>query len=106
LLEELLGPGATRRVRRLGPTAPAWANARFLRTIAGSPAPDRRRHLLAWVFATIAVQHGEALAIARSGQEQFGGELFADLTAASTRSLRWAMWRGLPAAGWRRLTRS
>jgi len=105
LLEEALGPGGARRVRQLGPTAPAWANARFLRTLSDSSA-DRRMHLLGWVFATLAQQPGEALGIARAGAERFGGGLFTAMITDSTSALRWAMVRGLPGACWRRLTRS
>ncbi|HET7535423.1 MAG TPA: FkbM family methyltransferase [Candidatus Didemnitutus sp.] len=104
LLAEALGPDAVRRVRQLGPAAPAWANLRFLRTLPDSPA-DRRMHLIGWVFAMMARQPAEALAIARAGAERFGGDLFARMTAASVSALRWAMIRGIPAACWRRLTR-
>lgn len=106
LLEKWLGPSAVRWVRRLTPGAPAWANARFLREIAGSgETPNRRAHLLAWVFATITGQHGSALGVADAGARQFGGRLFDEMAAESARSLRWAMLRGGPAALWRRRRR-
>ncbi len=104
LLAERLGVGTVRWVRRLGPGAPAWANARFLRDVAARPeALDRRAHLLGWVFATITGQHGYALTVAAVGGQRFGDELFAAMSAASTRSLRWAMVRGVPAMIGRRL---
>jgi FkbM family methyltransferase len=107
LLAERLGAGAVPWVRRLGPGAPAWANARFLRDVAVQPELlDRRAYLLAWVFATITGQHGQALMVAAAGAQRFGGELFGAMTAASTRSLRWAMGRGIPAMIWRRLRRA
>lgn len=104
LLAAQLGAGAARWVRRLGPAAPAWANAHFLRDPAkAGETLDRRALLLGWVFATMAGQPGHALAVAAAGTQRFGGGLFAAMTQASTRQLRWAMLRGLPAALWRRL---
>jgi hypothetical protein len=98
LLAKRLGAGAVPWVRRLGPGAPAWANARFLRDVAARPdALDRRAYLLAWVFATITGQHGYALTVAAAGAQCFGGGLFGAMTAASTRSLRCAasrQWSG------------
>ena len=106
LLAERLGAGAARWVRRLGPGAPGWANARFLRDVAKRPeALDRRGYLLAWVFATITGQHGYALTVATEGGRRCGDGLFAEMAAASVRSLRWAMARGFPAMVWRRLKR-
>jgi hypothetical protein len=107
LLAERLGLGAVPWVRRLGPGAPAWANARFLRDVAARPETlDRRGHLLAWVFAAITGQHGYALTVAATGAQRFGGELFGAMMAASTGSLRWAMVRGIPAMVGRRLRRA
>jgi len=106
LLARHLGAGAARWFRRLGPEAPAWANACFLRDPhAGPEFLDRRGHLLGWVFATLVGQHGHALAVADAGTSRFGGGLFAEMTASSVRRLRWAMARGVPAMLWRRLTR-
>ena len=103
-LAKRLGAGAVPWVRRLGPGAPAWVNARYLRDVAvRSEVLDRRAYLLAWVFATITGQHGQALTVAAAGAPRFGGELFGAMTAASTRSLRWAMVRGMPAMMRRRL---
>ena len=105
LLETHLGTNAVRWVRRLGPVAPAWANARYLRDpAAANEALDRRALLLGWVFADLSHQPAHALAIADAGMRRFGGELFKDMAAASARGLRWAMLRGIPAAIWRRLT--
>jgi hypothetical protein len=101
-----LGAGTLTWARRLGPTAPGWANARFLRDVAqAAPALDRRAFLLSWVFATITGQHGQALTTAVLGEARFGSARFAAMAQASTRSLRWAMLRGVPALLWRRLTR-
>ena len=106
LLEQYVGAGAVRWVRRLAPGAPAWANAHFLRDYTrAAEVLDRRAYLLGWVFATLAGQHGQALALADAGGRSFGGGLFAAMTAASVRSLRWAMVRGVPAMVWRRLAR-
>jgi len=107
LLAAKLGAGAIKWARRLAPDAPAWANACFLRDLAVAPdALDRRACLLSWVFATLLKQHGCALGVAEAGAERFGGALFAELAEASTRRLRWAMVRRLPAALWRRFTRA
>jgi FkbM family methyltransferase len=104
LLASQLGVGAVRWVRRLGPTAPAWANAKFLRDPAqATETLDRRALLLSWVFATLASQPAGALAAAEAGKLRFGGELFAEMAKASASQLRWAMVRNLPAAVWRRL---
>jgi hypothetical protein len=107
LLAEHLGAGAARWFRRLGRGAPAWANARFLRDpgVRGELL-DRRAHLLGWAFATLAGQHGHALAVADAGAHRFGGGLFVEMTAASVRGLRWSMARGVPAMVLRRLTRA
>jgi hypothetical protein len=107
LLAARLGAGAAPWVRRLAPPAPAWANVRFLREYDRVAEPlGRREHLLGWVFATITGQHGQALTVAEAGKLRFGPAMFADLAAASGRSLRWAMLRGVPAAIWRRLIRA
>ncbi|MEO6876183.1 MAG: hypothetical protein ABI222_15305, partial [Opitutaceae bacterium] len=107
LLAKHLGGRAVRWVRRLAPGAPVWANAQFLRDPAKMvDALDRRGCLLGWVFASLANQPGHALALAETGARRFGGELFAAMAAASTRQMRWAMVRGIPAAVWRRLTRA
>jgi hypothetical protein len=107
LLERHLGKAAVRWVRRSGPAAPAWANVRYLRSMAEEPDQlDRRALLLAWVFATITREHGEAMLVAQTGEARFGGPLFAAMLAASVRRLRWAMVRNLPVALWRRLTRA
>ncbi len=104
LLASHLGAGAVRWVRRLGPSAPAWANAKFLRDPAlAAEALDRRALLLSWVFATISGQPGAALTVADAGTQRFGGELFAAMGKASVSQLRWAMVRSLPGAVWRRL---
>jgi hypothetical protein len=58
------------------------------------------------VWATLAGQHGAALTVADAGTRRFGGGLFDEMTAASGRSLRWAMVRGVPAMVWRRLARA
>ena len=106
LLEKYLGAGAATWVRRLAPGAPAWANVHFLRDFARKPEPlDRRAHLLGWVWATLAGQHSAALTVADAGRRRFGGGRFEEMTAASGRSLRRAMVRGVPAMVWRRLTR-
>ena len=106
LLEKYLGAGAATWVRRLAPGAPAWANVHFLRDFAREPEPlDRRAHLLGWVWATLAGQHSAALTVADAGRRRFGGGRFEEMTAASGRSLRRAMVRGVPAMVWRRLTR-
>ncbi len=106
LLAARLGARGAAWARRLAPTAPAWVNVRFLREFGGEPAAlGRRDYLLGWVFATIADQPGQALTVADAGARRFGGALFAELGAASARSLRWAMFRGLPAALARRLRR-
>lgn len=102
-----LGAGAVRWIRRLTPGAPGWANAHFLRDFSVMPeALGRREYLLGWVFATLAGQHGQALVVADAGAGKFGGALFADMTGASVRALRWAMVRGVPAALWRRWMRA
>jgi FkbM family methyltransferase len=107
LLEKYLGARAVTWVRRLVPGAPAWANAHFLRDFGrAAEGLDRRAYLLGWVFATLAGQHGPALAVADAGTRRYGGALFDAMTAASVRSLRWAMVRGAPAMVWRRLTRA
>jgi hypothetical protein len=99
-----LGAGALPWVHRLAPRASAWANLRFLRDFSRRPEiSDRRAHLLGWVFATIMGQHGAALTLAEAGTRHFAGPLFPDLTAASVRSLRWAMARNFPGWLWRRL---
>ncbi len=104
LLAAHLGANAVRWVRRLAPGAPAWANARYLRDPAlAADGLDRRALLLGWVFATLSGQHAHALAVADAGTRRFAGGIFVAMTAASVRSLRWAMVRGLPAAIWRRL---
>jgi hypothetical protein len=105
LLVKHLGARVARWFRRLGPSAPGWVNARFLRDPSMEDAAlDRRALLLSWVFATISNQPAHALAVADTGARRFGGELFDALTAASARSLQWAMLRHLPAAVWRRLS--
>ena len=107
LLAEHLGANAARWVRRLGPDAPGWVNARFLRDPAvEGEALDRRALLLSWVFATLSKQPAHALAVADAGARRFGGGLFGALTASSARNLRWAMVRHLPMAAWRRLRRA
>lgn len=104
LLAAQLGAGAVRWVRRLGPGAPAWANAKFLRDPAQAvDALDRRALLLGWVFATLAAQPAAALAVAEAGTQRLGGELFGEMARSSARQLRWAMVKNLPAAVWRRL---
>jgi len=91
--------------RRLAPAAPGWINLRFLRDVeAGVGPPDRRALLLAWVFATITGQHGQALVVAERGGRLLGGGVFAAMEAASARRLRWAMAGALPALIWRRLS--
>ncbi len=106
LLAGRLGPRGVAWMRRLAPAAPAWANARFLRDVTLAPdLLDRREFLLAWVFATITGQHGQALTIAETGARRFGDRLFPAMAGSSVRRLRWAMVRGLPRALWRRLTR-
>ena len=106
LLAGRLGPRGVAWMRRLAPAAPAWANARFLRDVTLAPdSLDRREFLLAWVFATITGQHGQALTIAETGARRFGDRLFPAMAGSSVRRLRWAMVRGLPRALWRRLTR-
>ncbi len=107
LLAARLGAGAVQWVRRLGPMAPGWANARFLRDVALRPERlDRRAHLLAWVFATLTGQHGQALTIATLAGTRFGGAIFEAMARASSRSLRWAMLCGVPRLIGRRLARS
>lgn len=107
LIGERLGRVAVPWVRRLGPSAPGWANVRFLRDVAlGAEPLDRRAYLLSWVFATITGQPGQALTTATLGAGRFGGGIFEDLAAASARNLRWAAVRALPAFAWRRLTRT
>ncbi len=99
-----LGAGALPWVHRLAPGASAWANVRFLRDFSQLPATlDRRAYLLGWVFATITGQPSCALGLAESGAKFFGGGLFQEMTAASRRSLRWAMVRNFPGWLWRRL---
>ncbi|MSU47623.1 MAG: hypothetical protein EXS37_00745 [Opitutus sp.] len=107
LIGEQLGAAALKWVRRLGPSAPGWANARFFRDVALAPESlDRRAYLLGWVFATITGQHGQAMTTAALGARRFGGGLFERMSAASARSLRWALIRGIPGFAWRRLTRT
>ena len=107
IFDRALGAGARPWVRRLAPTAPAWANMFFLRDVSREPCPlDRRAHLLSWVFATLGGQHGCALGVAEAGVQRYGDALFIELAKASTRSLRWAIARGLPGWLWRRLWRS
>jgi FkbM family methyltransferase len=107
LLEKYLGAGAATWVRRLAPGSPAWANAHFLRDFSREPEPlNRRAHLLGWVWATLAGQHGAALTVADAGMLRFGGGLFAEMAGASVQRLRWAMVRGVPAMAWRRLARA
>lgn len=107
LLAERLGPGAVKWARRLGPMAPGWANARYLRDVArASEALDRRAFLLAWVFAMITGQHGQALTVATLGGRRWGGGIFETMATQSVRGLRWAMVRGMPGLIWRRLTRA
>lgn len=106
-VERSAGRAAARWLRRLGPAAPAWANARFLRDVTRADEPaDRRAHLLAWVLAGEAGQHGWALRVAAAGAARWGGGIFAEMEAASARALRWAMVRNLPAALWRRIGRA
>ena len=106
LLAERLGVTVAQWVRRLAPGAPAWINVQFLRDVALAPEMlGRREYLLAWVFATISGQHGQALTVAELGAQRFDGGLFHAMSAASGRRLRWAMLGGIPAACWRRLTR-
>jgi hypothetical protein len=107
LLEKYLGAGAATWVRRLAPGAPAWANAHFLRDFARETEMlNRRAYLLGWVWATLGRQHSAALMAADAGVARFGGEIFEAMAAASARSLRWAMVRGVPAMLGRRMTRA
>lgn len=107
LVARHFGGDAMKWYRRLAPSAPGWVNLRFLRRVDdGIERPDRRGVLLAWVFATITSQHGQALLVAETGGQQFGGELFDAMARASRRSLWWAMAGALPGLGWRRLWRS
>jgi hypothetical protein len=107
LLAMRLGVGAVRWVRRLAPGAPAWANLSYLRDFEMEPETlDRRAHLLGWVFATLAGQHGAALGAATTGGRRFGEGIFEAMANASVRSLRWAMLRGIPTMVWRRLRRA
>jgi FkbM family methyltransferase len=106
LIESVM-PGWLRPwVRRLAPTAPAWAGLRYLRDVARAPVlPGRREWLLTWVFAQLAGQPGYALAVATEGQGRFGGALFAEMSTASLRQLQWAMLAGLPGWAWRRFAK-
>lgn len=106
LLTRHLGPAGAKWFRRLTPGAPGWLNLRYLRDPAVAPeALDRRGLLLAWVFASLSGQHGQALTVATTGRERCGGDLFHAMTVASVRNARWAMWRGLPGAIARRFAR-
>jgi hypothetical protein len=91
-------------IRRLATPAPAWANLCFQRDVALRPETlDRRAWLLAWVFATLSQQYGQALTVAREGERRWGGELFAELAAASSHQLRRDLWRNFPGFLWRRV---
>jgi hypothetical protein len=106
LVREAFGPDVAPWVRRLGPCAPGWANLRFLRDVALVPESlDRRAHLLAWVFAMLSGQPGQALTVANLGGARYPGRLFPEMCRASVRALRWAMLRRFPRWAWERMTR-
>lgn len=85
--------------RRLAPQVPAWGNLRFYRDVESEDtAPDRRAHLLLWVFATLQGQPAFAHAAAEAGEKRFGGALLGRMRLASRRQLRIAMLARLP--GW------
>lgn len=103
-LREVLGPRSEKWLPRLAPSAPVYANVRYLRTLGGAGGElDRRSLLLTWVFADLLGQHSHALLVAREGAARFGGELFEDLLRASRRRLGRAMLRKLPRWLWQRL---
>lgn len=94
-------------IRRLAPSAPAWAGLQFMRDVSCAPdIPNRRGWLLGWVFAMVAGQPGYAMTVAEEGRRRFGDLLFLEMMKASRRKLHWAMLRQLPGWCWRRLTRS
>jgi FkbM family methyltransferase len=83
--------------RRLAPAVPAWANLRYYRDIEPEDtAPDRRAHLLLWVFATLQGQPVFAHAAAAAGERRFGGGVFGRMKLASRRQLRMAMLTRFP----------
>lgn len=106
LLAKDFSPRGLKWLRRLASPAPGWANLSFQRDVTRQPETlDRRAWLLAWVFAAISRQHGQAVTVARGGEGRFGGELFARMTAASLTHLREDMLRNFPGLVWKRLFR-
>lgn len=104
VLREELGAGIDKWLPRLAPRAPAYVNARYLRTLGETGgALDRRGLLLAWVFADLLGQHAHGLMVAREGRARFGGDLFEELRRTSRRRLRVAMLRKFPRWLWHRL---
>lgn len=83
--------------RRLAPSAPGWGNLRYLRecTFVGT-ALDRRACLLLWVFATLSRQPAFAAAVATTGRQHFGENLFEEMARYSARQVRWSMLGRLP----------
>jgi hypothetical protein len=97
VLCEVLGAKMDRWLPRLAPGAPAFMNARYLRSLGAAGGQlDRRGLLLSWVFADLLGQHAHALMVAREGQARWGGELFDDMLRVSLRRLRLAMLRKFP----------
>jgi FkbM family methyltransferase len=96
-LTELLGENMRRWLPRLVPTAPAYANVRYLRRMdIARENIDRRALLLSWVFADLLGQHAHGAMVAREGRARFGEELFADMMLASARRVRSTMLRKFP----------
>ncbi len=103
-LKQALGPAWARLVPRLAPTAPVFANVRYLRDLGKGAPLDRRGLLLAWVFADLLGQHTHAFEVAAEGTRRFPSGLFADLERASVSRLRRAMLGNLAGKAWRALT--
>lgn len=92
-IEAELGARLARRHMFFGVGAPGWANLTYLRDFEDTvEALDRRSHLLGWVFAELLRQPAAALAIAVSGGQRFGGELFQRMRSASRLRVRRAVW--------------
>jgi hypothetical protein len=67
-------------------TSPGWCEISYLNTMEDKGF-TQRDFLLGWVFATLKDQHGFALALARVGEEKFGGPLFESMRSHSWSTL-------------------
>ncbi len=79
-------------------TAPGWCEIAYINTFTGS-GMGLREHLLGWVFSSIKGEHGFALHLAQRGRREFRDPVFAQLAAASTKSLSRASLQLFVAAG-------